>query len=447
MAPTVMSSRLFLPLAVLLAFATTAGAQTFAPPPRAERPYRGLFGGGVGETEQLLTFNGSLGAGYDDNIFMDSNVGGTPADPRAAQSGSYALASGTLSYSFNKSRLALGASAGVSTRRYSGSSKDLITAYGGSIGGSFRFTERQRLTFGQAVNYQPYLNMIQFPALFEPELGQERLASLDAVTTLTDYYSYNSTVGYTAGLGRRGALDLGYNRRVDDFATENGDYTARGGHGRYTHEVSRGLGLRVGYGYNEGRYPAAADARTLQWRTWDVGVDYARALSFSRRTQLSFATGTSAVAEYDRTYYRFTGEARLNRELARTWNATASYRRGVDFVEAFSEPFLSDGFSVGVGGMLNRRLQFGSAVGGALGSVGVGAEQNYDTYSASATLTYGLTRYMGLGTEYFLYRYRFDEIVRLPAGMSRHSNRQGVRVYLSLWAPLIHRARRPDATR
>jgi hypothetical protein len=442
-----MCSRIVLTLAALLASVVTAGAQTFAPTPRAERPYRGLFGGGVGEAEQLLTLNASLGGGYDDNIFMESNVGGTPTDPRAAQSGSYALASGTLNYSFNKSRLAFGASAGVSTRRYSESSEDLVTAYGGSIGGSFRFTERQSLTFSQAVNYQPYLNMIQFPALFEPELGQDRLASLDAVTALTDYYSYNSTVGYTARLGRRDNFELGYSRRVDDFETENSDYTARGGHARYTHEVSRGLGLRVGYGYNEGRYPAAADARTLQWRTWDVGVDFARALSFSRRTELSFATGTSAVADNNQTYYRFTGEARLNREIGRTWNATASYRRGVEFVAAFSEPFLSDGFSVGFGGMLNRRLQFGSAVGGALGSVGVGAEQNYDTYYASATLTYGVTRYMGLGTEYFFYRYRFDETVGLPSGMSRHSNRQGVRVYLSLWAPLIHRARRPDAPR
>jgi len=442
-----MSSRIVLTLAALLASVVTAGAQTFAPTPRAERPYRGLFGGGVGEAEQLLTFNASLGGGYDDNIYMDSNVGGTPTDPRAAQSGSYALASGTLSYSFNKSRWDLSASAGASTRHYTEVGQDLITAYGGSIGGSFRFTERQRLTVNQAVNYQPYLNLLLFPALFEPELGQDRLASLDTVTTLTDSYSYNSTVAYAAGLGRRGALGLGYSRRVDDFETENGDYTARGGHARYTHEVSRGLGLRVGYGYNEGRYPAAADARTLQWRSWDVGVDYARALSFSRRTQFSFATGTSAVADADRTTYRFTGDARLNREIGRTWNATASYRRGVDFVAAFSEPFLSDGFSVGFGGMLNRRLQFASAVGGALGSVGVGAEQNYDTYYASATLTCGLTRYMGLGTEYFFYRYRFEETVRLPSGMSPHSNRQGVRVYLSLWVPLIHTARRPDAPR
>ena len=444
-----MSSRFFLTLAALVASVLTAGAQTFSPPPRTERPYRGLFGGGVGETEQSLTVNASLGGGYDDNIFMDTNagVGGTPTDPRAAKSGSYALASGTLSYSLNKSRWDLGASAGISSRHYSDSSEDLITAYGGSIGATFRFTERQSLTVNQNVNHQPYLRPGLYPALFEPELGQDRLASLDAVTTLTDYYSYNSDVAYRAGLSRRGALELGYTRRIDDFQAEDADYSTRGGHARYTHEVSRGLGLRVGYAYNEGRYPATAGARTLQWRTWDIGVDYAKALSFSRRTKLSFATGTSAIADADRTRYYFTGEAHLNHEIGRTWNATASYRRGVDFVEAFSEPFLSDSFSLGFGGMLNRRLQFGSVVGGALGSVGVGTAQDYDTYYASATLTYGLTRYISLGTEYFFYRYRFDDTVRLPHGMSPHTNRQGARVYLSLWAPLIHRARRPDAPR
>ena len=40
--------------------------------PRPERPFRGLFGGGVGNTEQSLTAHASLGGSYDDNLLAEA---------------------------------------------------------------------------------------------------------------------------------------------------------------------------------------------------------------------------------------------------------------------------------------------------------------------------------------------------------------------------------------
>ena len=44
--------------------------------------YRGLFAGGVGETEQRLTASGSLGTGWDDNLVADARRSSTttPSD-------------------------------------------------------------------------------------------------------------------------------------------------------------------------------------------------------------------------------------------------------------------------------------------------------------------------------------------------------------------------------
>ncbi|MBA3297708.1 MAG: hypothetical protein H0U19_12315, partial [Acidobacteria bacterium] len=43
------------PIILLASVLLAAPAAAQQAPPRVERPYRGLFGGGVGNTEQLLT--------------------------------------------------------------------------------------------------------------------------------------------------------------------------------------------------------------------------------------------------------------------------------------------------------------------------------------------------------------------------------------------------------
>ncbi len=114
--------RVLLACAGALVIAAPAAAQL----PRPERPYRGLFGGGVGDTEQSLTLNVQLAGGYDDNIFADQGAGGggvppssTPPTNVVAQGGSYGQLSSGLTYSLARTRVSVGASAGFVSRRYS----------------------------------------------------------------------------------------------------------------------------------------------------------------------------------------------------------------------------------------------------------------------------------------------------------------------------------------
>jgi hypothetical protein len=59
------------------------------------------------------------------------------------------------------------------------------------------------------------------------------------------------------------------------------------------------------------------------------------------------------------------------------------------------------------------------------------------------SLTTSLKRTISVGASYFYLFYRFDAGAAVPDVVSREGERQGVRGYVTLWAPLFHRARRP----
>jgi hypothetical protein len=102
-------------------------------------------------------------------------------------------------------------------------------------------------------------------------------------------------VTFNRELSRRTAFYAGYNFTQGDTAYGNGRFTSQGANAGVRWSLTRNLGLRTGYGYQTATY--GVDARTLGYHNIDVGVDYNKALSFSRRTTLSFGTGTSALTD------------------------------------------------------------------------------------------------------------------------------------------------------
>lgn len=432
--------------------AALAAAPALAQPERPERPYRGLFGGGVGNAEQLLTLNASTGAGYDDNVLADSSggTGGGPGgfDPRHARSGSFGQFGGSLAYSLNRTRVSVGASAAASSRYYATLPTKLVATYSGSIGTSLQVAKGTRLQLSGTASRQPFLTLGLLPGAFDPGLGEPSLANFDAGIRRDDYLTYMSSVDLTQSLTRRASVTGSYARRTSEFTGASRDLRSWTGAGRFSFSLSRGLGVHAGYGYTGGEFGLIGGDRTVQGRHIDAGVDFSRALSFSRRTTLSFSTGSSGIVDRDRTYYRIIGNARLNREIGRTWNASLAYNRGVSFLETFGDPVLSDAATLSLGGMVNRRLQYHASAGLSVGDVGFGAgSSGFDTYTGGTGVTFGLTRALGLALDYTFYHYAFQAGALLPQGLPREMNRQSLTASLSLWAPLVHRARRPNAAR
>ena len=435
---------------VILVTTVSVSAQ---PPPRPERPYRGLFRGGAvgGASEQSLTLDAEVGGGYDDNVFTEGFSGGAIPPADTWQSGNYAYMAADLAYSLSTPRVSFGASLETTNRYFPDQATNFIGAHAGRIGVLFE-RRRSQLTLGQSISYQPFLTFNVFPTVFDPELGQGDVPDINQGTPLDAYVSSLSNVDWTYRTSRRGALVFGYSYRRSMFEDEDFDLAVHTANGRYEHEVLRDLSVRFGYGYAEGRYPASptvAEDKVRQ-HTIDVGVNFERALSLTRRTTFGFETGGAAITDSDQTYYRVLGEARLNHELLRSWNVGISYMRNLSFVEAIADPYFSDALSIGVRGMLNRRLELDASADASTGNIGVtrGSEDNgLTSYGSRIELTYGLTRFLALQFSHFYYHYAFGSDVTLPETLASAYDRQSALVTLNVWLPLIASVRRTNASR
>lgn len=413
---------------------------------RPERPYRGLFAGGVGETEQLLTATASTGAGWDDNLVADlTGQDFLFSDMNRTFRGGVSTASAALAYSLNRARVGVGASAGTTGSFYPSLSHRVIRRDYGSIGTSANLGAG--FAAQAAAAYQPYSMRSMLPRLFEPGLGNSAIADEVFPASLEHYFAYSAGAGFTRRLTRRQTFSAMYNYRASESSTGAERFETHGAGARITHAVGRGLGLRLGYEYSEARY--GEGGRRFVNHHIDAGVDFNRVLSFSfpfsRRTTLSFGTGTSATRSLDEPLrFRATGNARLAHEIGRTWNAALSYNRGLQFVEVWPDPVFSDSAVAGVGGLINRRasLQFTASAwrgSGLSRAEGGGIE----SYAAGAGLTVAVTRYINTGLTYAYYHHQLGNRVSLPPGFAHDLDRQSVRASVSLWAPLFQRARTP----
>jgi hypothetical protein len=454
MSNRILSTAAYTLLAALLAAPAFAQTQLQRP----ERPYRGLFGSGlVADSGQSLVASASVGGGYDSNVLADlvgggSSLGiGNVADPRLARSGAVGSVSGALEYSVRNDRVSFGAGIGEASRYYPQNSQAFIHSYTQTTGITYKAARRTTLSANQFVAYQPFLLGSLFPALFDPIPGQLNLPPVDLATGLASYLAYGGNAAVAQTLSRRVTFVADVNAQRSDTPYANTSLSQQGGNAGFRFELTRNLTLRTVYGRQEGRY--AGPTNKVVTDTYDVGLEYTRPLSFSRRTTVSFSSGTSAMggsqtqAQAGQTQrgrrYFVTGGAHLNHEIGRSWLASAAYGRSVQFMDTLLLPLLSDSFSGNVNGLFTRRLEFSSGVQGSIGTIGFtpGGEA-FHAYQAFSSLAYALSRWANVSVSYSYYQYRFGTGTLLPEGISRDYNRQSARVNLNLWAPLVNKKRR-----
>src|SRR6185436_13490245 len=198
---------------------------------------------------------------------------------------------------------------------------------------------------------------------------------LDQSGTTDAYLGYGSTLGVTHRLSRRTRLNLNYVFRNSQASAYSFDSNQHSGKGSLRYDMAKGLGMEVGYGLRRTYYSTREPVDSHDIR---AGLLYNRALSVSRRTTVSFGSGTAATStRFGKTTFRATGDAALSHEIGRSWTANVNYSRGVRFIDTLDEPVFGDAVSATVGGLLSRRLQFTSTTHGAMGDMN-GAR--YDTY-------------------------------------------------------------------
>ena len=421
----------------MLAWASAADAQW-----RSERPYRGLFANGVDNSEQLLAASASVGAGWDDSLMADAlGRSFTASDFTRQFKGGLGTGSAALSYSLNRGAVALGASAGSTLRYYPSISNSFVRReYAGAgasavLGAGF--------TVRGAASYQPFSVRSMYPELFE--LGPADVATIDEdfPASLEHYFGYSAGGGYSSQLTQRDSFSASYGYSAREATSGVGRFAHHNAGAGLDHNLTQGLSVRLGYRYSQALY--GVRSQRPAGHMIDAGLRYNRALSFSRSTTLSFGTGTTAVktSRSDSLRYRATGSARINHELGRTWHASASYNRGMQFIDTWPEPLFSDAATAGVGGLLNRRTQVGVMARAMRGrSVLRSDGGQVESYGAGASLTVALTRHVNTGLTYSYYHHQFADAMVLAPGFPNDFERRSLRAFVSVWVPLFQRTRR-----
>jgi hypothetical protein len=419
--------RLFVVVAALIASAAPAAAQ------RAAGPYSGVLGA-ASATDASHTFDlrGSLFGSWDDTLVSGDTSG---IDPRFLRSGSSAGASGSLMHARRSSRFDW-QSSGVSSLRMSGTQSDAIAAmFSGQTEIETSISRRVLLSGSGGYTYSPYYE-------FSPGLDG-RLSNVGAFGggfSVATAAQRNTTISAGGGLNirlsQRDTLDANANARRFEFRDQrDGAHDQWGAGLRFSHNLTKSLGLYAGYGRTESKYRFAGSAPAAS-DSIDIGVGYGDTLTFSRRTALTFASSTAAVRWNDRTNYRINGTASLTQGFGRSGSASLSYQRQTEFDPGFREPTLTDTVSAGLNNQLGRRASWSLQGGVVRGGIGFESAGHYHSYNVGGGLNMAVTRRIGMFTDYSLYRYD------VPAGSTVFTvmptySRQSVTAGLTLWVPLI----------
>jgi hypothetical protein len=397
----------------------------------------------VGQTAQgaELTLNGSLDAGYDNNVVAESLTGAS--DPHLQANGSQAGGTVGLTYLVQRRRVGFGGSIGSTFRQYQTSNSLTTAGYNAGFGFAATPTMRTQLQASFSGSYSPLYEFSVLPQVGESKLGQIPGPVLDYGLSVTDVVMYSAGLRYAYSPRRRSSFELTADVGRTLFSGQRPDLMTRDAGGRFIHGLTKNASLNLGYTYIEGQWPeAGGSTRTVHNHNLDIGINYDRPLSLSRRTKVSFGFGSGAFDDGARTYYNVRGHASLSHEISRTWTAALSYRRGFSLIPGFTAPFFADSFGFNVGGGATRRLSLSGSGGYSIGDVGLGqVGRGYDSYTARASAQFSLSRWLAAYGEYLYYHYRFTDAIVLPIDAGSSLNRRGVRVGANFVLPLISQRR------
>lgn len=430
------------------ATAPASGQSAWAP-----RPVTAIYGGSNHESGPKHVFDATLGIGaaYENNETTEFEQAYLSPFERT---GPYIPTSGSLAYNHRGEKAQFGANAGAEARFYHHSGEVLsVNRYAG-VGVVANFARRTQIALNQTVSYSPAYFSGMFPVLSNQRPGAVNALGPNYAVSTLNALTYETSGDISHGLTPRTTLSFSSSVRRADFPDRSGyeDLHAYSIGGRAERHLSQNASVRVGYYYRKGQYAFVADAPVnAAVHDLDIGVDYDRALSLTRRTHLDFSVGSSLINEpigdttvadpvSGRLQYELTGSVGVNHEFQQTWLARLAYDRGAGLVEGFPEPVFSDGVSVSLAGFMSPRAELSVRAEYTNGNVGSLASGNgLEAYSASAQLQFGINRYMATSGEYFYYGYEIGPNVSLPGGVSQSRERYGLRGWLTVWLPMVRR--------
>jgi len=419
------------------------------------RPYRGIFGERqYGSPAETLDATLTVVEAYDDNLLAESG-GVNPSTP--AIGGFYTMLGADGAYEWRGRRTQFGATAGTVLRYYH-DSNEFVPSGAAGIGFSTVFARRTNLSVNQTFAYSPSYLTGLFPSVTPPSAGDAPPIGASYAVDDTSSYSYGTRLSISWGVTRRGTLTASADYQFVDYVEEmesRTDQSTVRARVEFSRGMTRNTSLRVAYRFANGDLGTpllgiAAGDKTRE-HGFDVGMDYTKPLSPTRRLVFGFGIGSSAVdlpvygvtppvsAFGDEQQYRALADASLAYQFNRTWETRASYHRGLDYIPELAEPVYSDGVSWTLTGLLTQRMDFTAGVGFSTGEpVSFRSANAFDTYTANARIRHSVSRTMALYLEYVYYYYDFSA-AQVQPGVPPQMERNGVRAGLTFWLPVRRR--------
>jgi len=271
---------------------------------------------------------------------------------------------------------------------------------------------------------------------------------LNAQTT-----TMSTMAGFSHPWGRRAEVQLRYGfdesrlgSRVDRRVLTFGGGVRRG--------LTRSLDLRLGHTMRLVHSEQQSLTPSLTAHDLDLGLDFHRALSFSRRTSVNFSSGGALVTAEGLTQYMMTGAAGLQHRIGRSWTAAAAFDRRLNLIEGIPQPVVANGFTTTVGGLLGRKAGLrlrGSMMQGRLGlpqssadataqsgTAGIGT---ITTFTTEVRVLYPLWHGWQWYAEHFYYQHELANPGILSQGVPPSLTRSGLRTGVELQMALLRRRR------
>lgn len=418
------------------------------------RPAGGVFGARsetVGATH-ALDVTATLVQAYDDNLLAESG-GVVPGS--AGLSGHFTMLQIGSQYRWAGKSVQLGMT-GASAFRYYGQLGDVQSVSHAAAGGlSASLARRTSVLINQSVAYSPSYLFGLFPGVSAPEPGATQPIAPDYAVNDLASYSYVTTAALSHGLTRRLSLSAAADYTFTDYTREESGRRDVAAYGVST-DLSRGIGrhtnLRAGYRYRTGEFGRSGTASTTE-HAFDLGINHRKILSASRQAHFGFGLGLSAAGAPPHSsatgqtgpvvqpgqLYRVAGNATIGYEFARSWQARAAYRQGLEYVADLTEPVFVGGFTATVDGLLTRRADLQVSAGYSSGKSALSEVTAFDTYTASLRSRLALTRAAAVYLEYLYFSYDFSGNPLLVGGSSPRLERHGLRGGLTLWVPAFRR--------
>jgi opacity protein-like surface antigen len=394
-----------------------------------------------------LVISGTILQGYDDDLLVASGLAARPNETsRSIYTGASAF--GSYRHLGKNIGLTLNGRSGVryddDHRAFLNSEHYGSAAFSAKISRTSTVTLSQDLAVTSSSLYRVFPladNAIEAaPLLFAPTT----LGTLGTQRTISE----TSAAGFSRTVSRRGSIEvhssLMHSALEESSAQDLTSYSVGGG---YRTVLTRNMGLHLGYTYNRGRYaiPTATTGvvgmKRLTVHDIDIGLDYQKALSRSRRTFLAFSGGSAVMqgaSDDQPSEYSATGQVTLTHQLNRTWKGQLAYERGLRFFDGFGVPVLSDRVFSTWGGRLSRRTSLSMSGGVAIGKVNpTEAATRFHTYTADTTFQYSPKPSWGVFVSYDFQSYQFGQAEPFLGTMPNNLDRYGIRVGLTFTPPLL----------